>query len=517
MPIRVARLLLLVIVCVAPRAFARDLWLYCQTNLAVDKNIDNLDKLWHRAQAAGYSRVLLADSKFARLGEMDRHYFANIDRVKRLAALTHLQIIPAVFGIGYSNDLLSHDPNLAEGLPVKETTFIVRNNIARVTPDPPVLLNNLAFKDDTVEMAGMIAMVRDNPGNARFVFKMALPPFRCYHVSVWIKTDHYTGGDIRVQPMSGNRSLQYQSLGVKPTQDWTQHHIVFDTLDHRGDVSVYFGIWGGGKGSLQWRDWQIEEVGLVNVLRRDGTPCVVQGYTEGKDYDRIEDPLLGNKPWPGEYTAWHEPPVIHTHGIPDNTRLRVSWFYPPIVGDGQVSICPSEPKTMVILADQARRVKEAFGSTGYMMSHDEIRCWNWDDACQSRHEDAGQLLADNVRACTKLLAGSEVYVWSDMVDPNHNAHGDYYLVRGDFAGSWEGLDKSVTIVNWNFGKRDASLKFFADRGHKQVIAGYYDGKVERAREWLASASKVPGVVGIMYTTWQHKYDDLEAFAKICRE
>jgi hypothetical protein len=22
---------------------------------------------------------------------------------------------------------------------------------------------------------------------------------------------------------------------------------------------------------------------------------------------------------------------------------------------------------------------------------------------------------------------------------------------------------------------------------------------------------------VMYTTWQHKYDDLEGFAKICRE
>src|SRR5262249_31050589 len=158
-----------------------------------------------------------------------------------------------------SNDLLSHDPNLAEGLPVKDTVFVVHNNVARDEPDPPVTLNKISFKDDTVDIAGNVATVRDNTGNARFVYKLALPTFRCYHVAVSIKTDHYTGGDIRVQPMSGNRSLQYQSLGVKPTQDWTQHHIVFDTLDHGGDVSIYFGIWGNGKGTLQWRDWKIEE------------------------------------------------------------------------------------------------------------------------------------------------------------------------------------------------------------------------------------------------------------------
>ena len=29
-----------------------------------------------------------------------------------------------------------------------------------------------------------------------------------------------------------------------------------------------------------------------------------------------------------------------------------------------------------------------------------------------------------------------VYVWSDMLDPKHNAHGNYYLVEGHYTGSW---------------------------------------------------------------------------------
>jgi hypothetical protein len=300
---------------------------------------------------------------------------------------------------------------------------------------------------------------------------------------------------------------------VKRTQDWKEHHAVFNSLDHE-EVAVYLGSWGSAKGRLQWKDWMIEEAGPVNVLRRDGTPVAIEGGVEGKDIERIEDPLMGTVPWKGEYTVWHEPPVLKTR-LPDGTRLRISWYHLAVIHDGQVSCCISEPRTMELLRDEARRMREAWGTKGFMMSHDEIRTLNWDDSCRKRGMDAGAMLAANATDCTKLLEGSTAHVWSDMFDPHHNAVKDYYLVRGDLAGSWEGLDKSVVIVNWNFGKRDASLALFANRGHRQVIAGYYDGPVGQAREWLASAAKVRGVEGIMYTTWKNDYDDLETFAKAC--
>ena len=50
-------------------------------------------------------------------------------------------------------------------------------------------------------------------------------------------------------------------------------------------------------------------------------------------------------------------------------------------------------------------------------------------------------------------------------------------------------------------------------GHRQLIAGYYDKLPKRAHDWLNSATKVKGVVGIMYTSWYDRYDDLEDWAK----
>ena len=37
--------------------------------------------------------------------------------MKTAAARAGVEIIPAVFSIGYSNGILAHDPNLAEGIP----------------------------------------------------------------------------------------------------------------------------------------------------------------------------------------------------------------------------------------------------------------------------------------------------------------------------------------------------------------------------------------------------------------
>ncbi len=494
-----------------------ELWLYHSTNLQVRENVDRLEKLWRRAAKAGYTKILLADSKFARLGDLGDvtgRYFAHLERVRKLARELKLEVVPAVFPVGYSNSILWHDPNLASGLPVKNALFVVRGGEARLVPDPPVAFGpKFRFKDKTVSIEGGMAVVRDNPGNARFTYELNLPKYRCYHVSVRIKTEDFTG-----QPeikAIGDRVLTYTDLGVKRTQDWKEHHIVFNTLENER-VIVYFGVWGAARGTLRWKDWKIEEAGLVNVLRRPGAPCVVEGRVEGRDYERIVDPKMGSIPWKGEYTVWHEPPPIRTK-LPDGTRLRVSWYHPAIIYHGQVSACLSEPKFLEVLADQAGRMKRAWGAKGYMMSHDEIRTLNRDAACLKSGLDAGEILAKNARACVKLLGDSTVYVWSDMFDPHHNARKDYYLVRGDLAGSWKGLDPKVVIVNWNFGKRDKSLPFFAGRGHRQVLAAYYDGPVGRVREWLASAAKVKGVVGVMYTTWRSNYDDLEAFARICRE
>lgn len=504
-------------------------WVYCPNNLLVDEDVDRLIVLWRRAAAAGYTQVLLSDSKFCRLGELDQRYFRNVERLKATAKELRLEIVPAVFPIGYSNDLLSQDPNLAESLPVRDALLVVQNGVARLQPDPHVALRGGDFSnlkdwhwhDETVSEDGGAALIHDPAGrNARIVQKLKLAPFRQYHVSVRVRTSGFEGTP-EIKALADGKSLVFSNLGVKPTQEWTVHHAVFNSLSNT-EVTLYFGVWDGRRGSLWWDDARIEEVGLLNVVRRPGAPLKVRtedgrDLQEGADFDPIRDPGMGAKPWSGCYDIWHTPPVIKTK-LPNGTRLRVSYEHVVTVYDGQVNICPSEPKTAELLRDQARRVHALFGAKAYFMSHDEIRCLNWCDACQRRKLDAGAILADNVRTCIGILRDTapqaKIYVWSDMFDPTHNAVKDYYLVRGDLAGSWEGLAPDVTIADWNSDHRAESLSWFARRGHRCLVAGYYDAPLNEMQKWLQAAREVGNVDAVLYTTWQRKYDDLERFAEL---
>src|SRR5687768_11811234 len=58
-----------------------EIWLYYPTNLQVDANVEKAREVWGRAAKAGYTHVLLADAKMARLGDlqgMEKTYFRNV-------------------------------------------------------------------------------------------------------------------------------------------------------------------------------------------------------------------------------------------------------------------------------------------------------------------------------------------------------------------------------------------------------------------------------------------------------
>ncbi len=538
----------------APRYARR--WFYAPHNLLVDRNVDELIDLLGRAGKSGYNGVLLADYKFNLLDRMPPNYFKNVERVRKAAADAGIEIIPAVFPIGYSSGLLAHDPNLAEGLPVHDVPFVVHGREAALDRTESAHLVNgdleetrgdvftgFSFQDDPgkctfadrdVVHHGKVSCRMENLGtaspNCRLSQRVKVRPHACYRLSCWVKTEGLRpANDFRLLALGKDgRPLTFFEGGVKPTQDWKQSEIVFNSLD-QSEVQVYAGIWGGREGRLWLDELALEELGPVNVLRRAGCPVTVASadgktvYEEGKDYLPLRDPQLGQVPYAGEYSFAHAAPALQLpegSRVRDGQKLRVSWYHPVLVHGEQVMCCLSEEKVYDLLRDQAKRVNDLLHPKTFFLSHDEIRVAGWCKACQESGRTPGELLARNVRRCVDIIKEvnprARVIVWSDMFDPYHNAVDKYYLVHGTLEGSWKGLPEDVIVANWNGGKAAASLKYFADRGHEQLIAGYYDAGLDNFKKWDAAARGVPKVTGFLYTTWAHNYADLETYGRLMR-
>ena len=86
-----------------------------------------------RAKQDGYTAMLIADYKLQVLDRVPDYYFRNVEKVKAAATRAGIELVPAVFSIGYSNGHLSHDPNLAEGLPVVDQPYVVKELTERVS------------------------------------------------------------------------------------------------------------------------------------------------------------------------------------------------------------------------------------------------------------------------------------------------------------------------------------------------------------------------------------------------
>lgn len=523
-------------------------WLYLQTNLQVAANVDQAEALMARMAKVGYNGLVVADSKLERLASVPEWYFANTKRLLASAKRLGIAVFPAFGAVGYAEGLLYNDPNLVESQPVRGTRLLVRSGAAEVVGTASESFGNGGFEgwagdqaqrmsfqdkvgaatfvDRAVFHSGAASLRIENPGagNCRVMQEIPVTPHRQYHLCAWIKTDRFTAPfEIKVLDENG-RMLNWQSSGVAQTQDWKRTDQTFNSGDSKV-ARIYFGVWGGAGGRLWLDDVRLEESAFVNLVRRTNCPLTVRGgdgrtLREGIDFEKLTDPNMGNVQWPGSYDAWHEPPILRIpsgSSVREGERLSADWNAAVVMPDGQVSICLSDVGTKKLLFDTAERIAKLYQPTGMFLAHDEIRCSNWCDGCQATGLTAGALLARNfndaIGAVQSARPNVETFVWNDMFDPNHNAVDHYYLTRGDLKGAWNGVPKSTVIVNWYFDARSRSGPFWASRGNRQILAGFYDGDVRTIRTWLDDLKDQPGIVGAMYTTWRGDYSKLEEFAR----
>lgn len=551
---RVARLALLLAASlglgVASPAFAqyadRFVWIF-GWGLGRDSDVAEIVKVLDTAGQHGFNGAV-ASFGFDTLCQQSPEYFRRLATVQAACARNKLELIPALFSIGYGGGILAHDRNLAEGLPVEDAPFVVRDGVARLVPDPAVRMVNggfeeftgdkftgfnfhdqpgeVSFADQTVKHSGRASLRLEhftaNPyGHGRVMQEVKVHPHRSCRVSVWVKTEGLEPANaFRMTVLAGgDRELAPREFHVPATTDWRRYSFLFNTQEF-DKVRLYAGLWEGKAGRLWLDDWSLEEVGPVNVLRRPGTPVSVRSedgavtYVEGQDYAPLRDPQFS--PWRDE-DANVPLKVLPGGRIRDGQRLRVSWYHSMLINDSQVTVCMAEPALQEIFEHEAKLLAERVHPRRVMLNMDEVRMGGTCRACQGRNmaQLLGECVTQQAQAIRRYSPGAEVYVWSDMFDPNHNAHGRYYLVTGDYTGSWQHVPKDLVMAVWGGEPREKSLRFFADQGFRTLVSCYYDADdLNSVKAWLNLARPLLNVRGFMYTPWQKKYALLPAFGDL---
>lgn len=544
-------------------------WVRINARLRSDEGVEEIRQIAQTAARHGLNGIVLTG--LDEISQGSPEYLRRLRQVKTIADASHLEIIPEGFNTGYGGALLNIDKNLAEGLLVKDALFIANGGVARFTADSPTKLMNGGFEefqgnrfnafttqtepgqrtfaDATVSHSGKASLRIENfggaakpgeaasdasagaaaienpakPGVATVTQEIRVKPFRCYRIRVWVKTE-----GAEPKSLFGIKSLTTDGRNLSPfspnlpaTSGWRQVTTGFNSW-YADRIQLSVGVFEGKSGKVWVDDLEVEEVGLMNVIRRDGAPLTVRDdvtgatYKEGRDFAAVSDPDLDFK-WDHAMPSIQLLPGGEIH---DGARLRVSYYHGQTIYNDQVCACPSAAKVYEYWKQQFPLIEKYLKPKRYFLNIDEVRAFNRDESCRHRHLGASAILGDMTEWLYKQVRAvnptAQVLVWADMFNPHHNAREKYYLVDGSLVDSWKYLPKPMGMVCWWFEERESALKFFSSRGFKTVAAAYYDVDTlpevrKNVEGWLTSLDATPGAEGLMYTTWERKFQFLAPF------
>jgi len=117
------------------------------TNLYSDDTFAKDIAIIKEAAALGYDHAMIGDFKFMKWDLAGQKYIDHVHEFMRVCHENHIQVFAGVAPLGYANELLVRDPNLAEGLPVRKAQFEVGQGLSLEPKEPELQLINGSFAE----------------------------------------------------------------------------------------------------------------------------------------------------------------------------------------------------------------------------------------------------------------------------------------------------------------------------------------------------------------------------------
>ncbi|MBF8275740.1 MAG: hypothetical protein HW390_813 [Candidatus Brocadiaceae bacterium] len=521
---------------------------YVSSKLDNDGEVGNVCSVVRSAAGAGFNGMVFSSPGLERLGVEFSGYAKRLKEVASVCKENNIEIIPMVFSLNSDDSTVFHDKNLVEGLPVKDAPFIVWNGDAVLIPDQSVRFPNgdfedyvgdqiklyqlqdvavqVIFADKSVHKEGKASLrfekQEQDAGTKGYVAQeVRVKPYRSYKVTFWVKTEGLNPPTSFLPQVHGKDSRILMELNpvMQTISDWRRMTFGFNSCDN-STVKIYLGLSNWVSGKLWVDDLSIEEVAPLNVLSRPGTPVAIRNKKTGATYEESCDfaPIVDGKM---NFRFNHDEPlvkIVPNSSIKDDDRLLISFYQGIALHESQVSFCMSEPKLFELWHDQALAIHEAIAPNKYFLNVTQVRAGGTCETCKQRGLSMAQILGDCVTrqmgVVREINPNAEVFIWSDMLDDNHNARNNYYLVDGDLTGSWNYIPKDLIIVCWYHKLRNESMHHFSNRGFKTLACVNSDKGVGEIKDWLQTLKNTPDANGAMYTSFENDYTKLASFGRV---
>ena len=290
-------------------------------SLAKDADVVEINQVLESAARHGINGAVLSAGLDA-LSRRSPDYFRRLDEVEKTCNRLKLELIPAIFSVGYGSPALGFNRMLAEGVPVIDAPSSSKASEGRLVTDASVKMANpsfeevsgnrfkgynfhdqpgeISFADTAIKHSGNTSLRMENftanpHGHGRVMQEIHVRPHRCYRISVWVKTEDLRPADaFQILALANDREMAPRvQCSRAPATGRNQHAGQQPRL--RQDQPLCRRL-GRKEGKFWLDDLSIEEVGPINVLRRPGTPVTVKSqdgqimFEEHKDFARLEDP-----------------------------------------------------------------------------------------------------------------------------------------------------------------------------------------------------------------------------------
>lgn len=461
-----------------------------------------------------------------------------------------VSVIPQCWSVGLGT-MTWHYPDLVETTPVRDMAFKVSGNTI-VSAKEPVAIANSELREYDLEKntfahwwnekPGLVSFVdvagghdgkpavrfepspeKNSDRHSRLYQEVRLKPNRCYRVAAWVR-----GVDVQMNfhPIQlwvnarradgTNPRVAVRGLSLE-REDCSWHRLSVDFMTAAmGCAQLTIGSWNAQSGKIWISDITLEEIGITELSRRKGAPRTLRNadtgiiYTEGRDWT-----LADTKN--GEEIFFNRP---EGSAIRPGDRLFFDCFVTSRGGNKfGCSTCMSDPRLAECFVKSARAIEDTLHPDAWLLSVDEV--WNGGtcELCRARKESMAQIygacltqMRDAIRA---VSPNSEIYAWSDMLDPNHNAREGIGACASSFEGSIDFVPKDLNLMLWYGDALEKSAPFFAERGRKFMGSVCCDGRDsgKTIRHWKDALSPYPELRGFMYTTWIKDYTKVDEFMK----